>query len=526
MRIAALDLGSNSFHLLAVEAHPDGSFDTLVREKEMLRLGDRVARTGVIGGEGRERVLETMRRMAALIARVGVDEVVACATSAFREAQDSADVCDAIFDETGIAVEVISGRREARLIFSAVRRSVSLTDPPAVVVDLGGGSLEIAVGDARGVRWATSLHLGAGRLATTFLTRDPPDEADLRALRSHVEAVLAPALAEVASFEPRMIVATSGTFCDLALHATARRVGTVPPTANQLRVGRDALEDAHRALAGLRSADRAKLPGIETRRADQLPAGSVVLLAVLSMLDMDELVTGEWALREGIVLEAIDRHDLADWSDDPEAVRRASVLALARRCQYDEVHAGAVARLGVRLFDQTSALHGLAPRARTLLEYGALLHDIGEHVAVEGHNKHTAYLIQNGRLRGFEPAEIDVLAVLGRFHRRGGPANSFEPWKRLDRHRKAETEALLAILRVADGLDRSHAGTVDDIDVDLDDDVVRLIISARAEVDLEVWGVRRKRGLFESIFGRRLELVAADHPSLGAQVAGGGGRDR
>jgi len=516
LRIAAIDLGSNSFHLVVVEAHPDGSFDTLAREKEVLRLGDAVARTGRIGDEHTERAVDTMRRFVTIARGLGAEEVVACATAAFREAEDSATVCDAIFDECGVGVDVISGRREARLVFSAVRRSIAITKPPVVCLDLGGGSLEIAVGDASGLLWSASVHLGVGRLATTFLASDPPTERELRRLRQHVVEVLTPVTADVDSFEPRSLIGTSGTFCDLARMAASLRDGTVPSSVNQLTVRRRDLAETHRRLVALTAAERARLPGLDGRRADQVVAGSVVLLTAMKLLGQQELTVGEWALREGVLLEAIAKHDPADWSDDPEAVRRASVLALARRCGWDEAHGSAVARLACDLFDQLLPLHRLRADARQLLEYAALLHDIGEHVSVDGHHRHTAYLIANGRLRGFEPWEVDVLATLGRYHRRGSPGSSFEPWRRLGTGRRRDALVLLALLQVADGLDRGHAGVVVGIDVDprITAERVRLQLHVGGDADLEVWGVRRKRVLFEQVFERRLDLVAMDHPSV------------
>ncbi|HVM08767.1 MAG TPA: Ppx/GppA phosphatase family protein [Acidimicrobiales bacterium] len=518
MRIAAIDLGSNSFHLVVVDAQPDGSFDVLVREKEVLRLGDVVAATGRIGPEHGERAVDAMRRMASVIGSVGAEEVVAYATSALREADDSAAICDAIFDETGIEVDVISGRHEARLIFGAVRRSITITKPPAVCLDLGGGSLEVSVGDAGGLLWSTSVRLGVGRLATSFLTSDPPSERDVKRLREHVTVVLAPVVEQVRSFEPGMLIGTSGTLCDLATMAAINRTGVAPPSLNQLTVKRRDLNEVHARLLSSTSEERAKFDGLEPRRADQIPAGSIVLLTAMKLLDLNELTVGDWALREGMLLDAIDRHDLADWSSDPEAVRRTSVLALARRCAFDEAHASAVARLAGGLFDQTLPLHRLPQRSRLLLEYAALLHDIGEHVAVDGHNKHTAYLIQHGQLKGFEPAEVDMLATLGRYHRRSGPGSSFEPWRRLEREEKDETLVLLSLLRIADGLDRGHLGVVDGVDVEIDKKQVRILVAATGDADLELWGVRRKRELFESVFDRKLELVAADHPAVRARV--------
>ncbi|HUP86179.1 MAG TPA: Ppx/GppA phosphatase family protein [Acidimicrobiales bacterium] len=515
MRIAAVDMGSNSFHLVVVEAHPDGSFDTLLREKAMLRLGEVVTATGSIPETDVERVLDTMRRFAALAASIDAVEVVACATSALREADNSSAVVDAIRDETGIDVEVISGRREAELIFAAVRESVALEPAPAVCFDLGGGSLEVMVGDNATLQWSTSVHLGAARLATLFLASDPPTTDELAALSARVLEVLDPIAEEVATFEPKCMVGTSGTFLDLARMAAAVRTGAVPQSVNQLVVGIDELRQVHERLITTPAAGRAKVGGLDARRADQIPVGSQLLLTVMDRFGFDQLMVGEWALREGIVLDAIRRHEVAEWTNDAETVRRSSVLGLARRCNVDEVHAAQVARLALALFDALAGLHHLPTTDRELLEHAAFLHDIGEHVAVEGHHKHTAYLIEHGKLRGFDPEAVDVVATLGRYHRGSDPKSSFEPFGRLSSARRSEVLRLLAMLRLADGLDRGHAAAVDMVEADLSRaDVVRLLVTPSDDVDLEVWGVRRKRDLFERVFERRLDVVAADHPSL------------
>lgn len=514
MRLGAIDMGSNSFHLLVVDAHPDGSFDTLLREKEMLRLGDVVTRTGSIPPDHVDRILDAMRRFASMAASIGATELVACATSALREADNSSAVVDLIREETGIEVEVISGRREARLIFSAIRESVALEPGPAVCFDLGGGSLEVMVGDNGGLLWSTSLHLGAARLAAQFIEEDPPSAGELRRLKAHVLEVLEPVAREVASFEPKLMVGTSGTFQDLARMATASRTGSVPQAVNQLVVARADVAAVHERLITATAAARAKVPGLDARRADQIPVGSQVLLTAMKLFGFDELMVGDWALREGIVLDAIRKHEVSEWTNDAEAVRRSSVLGLARRCNWDEGHATQVARLATTLFDQTIPLHRLGADDRELLEHAAVLHDIGEHVAVEGHHKHTAYLIEHGKLRGFKPDDVAVLATLGRYHRRNDPKASFEPFGSLSPERRTATLQLLSLLRLADGLDRGHAATVDAVDVELVKGKVRLLVTSRGDMDLELWGLRRKRELFERLFERSLDVVAADHPSV------------
>jgi exopolyphosphatase/guanosine-5'-triphosphate,3'-diphosphate pyrophosphatase len=512
VRIAALDLGSNSFHLLVADAHPDGTFEPLLQEKEILRLADMVATTGRIGAEGAGRAVEVVRRFRALAESVDVEEIVACGTSALREADDSAAVVDHMEGETGVRISVISGKEEARLIFAAVRASVIIDPGPALALDLGGGSLELMVGDQGGLAWSSSVKLGAARLTTELIGSDPPSAGDQRRLARRMMSVLGPLFGEIDTFGPRLLIGSSGTLAALVRMADARRTGTVPPSVNQLQVRRKDLMAVHEQIFGLTTAERQRLPGVDARRADLLPAGSTLLTTVMDLSGLDGVTGCEWALREGIVLDAIGHHSQADWSGEPRALRRESVINLGRRCNWQEEHARQVARLAVDLFDGTAGLHRLGPHDREMLELGALLHDIGEHVSVEGHDKHTAYLIQHGRLRGFSPEEVAVLASLGRFHRRGNPKLSFEPFASLSPARRDRVQKLIALLRIADGLDRSHSASVDGIDVKLDGAHTRLLVHARGDVDLELWGLRRKRELFERVFDTSLELVADDLP--------------
>ncbi len=510
MRIAALDLGSNSFHLLVADAHPDGTFEPLVTERVTLRLADVVARQGSIGKAGSADAVEVVSRFRSLAESVDADEIVACGTSALRDADDSAAVVDHIEAETGVRVRVISGQEEARLIFAAVRASVVIDPPPALALDLGGGSLELMVGDQRGLAWSRSVKLGAARLTAELVRSDPPTGGDLRRLNRRLSSVLNPLTAEITSRRPRVLVGSSGTLCALVRMAAARRTGSIPATVNQLPVRRKDLLAVHEQILSLSGSERQRLPGVDARRADLLPAGSTLLTMIMERCGLDELVGCEWALREGIVLDAIGHHSQADWSGDPRAMRRESVLNLCRRCNWGERHGLQVARLALDVFDATADIHGLGRHEREMLELGALLHDIGEHVSVEGHDKHTAYLITHGRLRGFAPEEVAMLASLGRFHRRGQPKMSFEPFASLSGGKRERVLKMIALLRVADGLDRSHSGPVDAIDVKIESAQVRMLVHARSDVDLELWGLRRKRELFERVFGMALQLETDD----------------
>ncbi|HWS44802.1 MAG TPA: Ppx/GppA phosphatase family protein [Acidimicrobiia bacterium] len=512
MRIAALDLGSNSFHLLVADVHPDGTFTAVAREKEMLRLGDEVARHHRIPPPAVERAVAAVRRLQQLAAALGAREVLAKATSAIRTADNGSELVDRIEADTGVEVDVISGIEEARLVFAAVRASVVLEPAPALCLDIGGGSVEVMIGDASGLRWATSLALGVGRLTAECVRSDPPAKADRKQLEARVRAGLEPLVPEIDARALRMAVGTSGTLNDLVRMAVALRApdGALPASTNALRATRADVLKLHEHIMRAKTSERRRMTGLEEqRRAELLPAGSTLLVTALELFDLDAITVSDWALREGIVLDAVGTHDPNDWSDDPRALRRASVLGLARRCNSDVAHTRRVAALALRLFDQTVELHHLDDRDREMLEFAALLHDIGQHVSRKGHHRHAAYLVDNGELRGFEPAEVVFLAALVRHHRRGDPKASEARYASLDEADRDRLRKLAALLRVADGLDRGRRGVVTDVHVFVGADLVRLRLVTRDDPELELWGARRRRELFEKVFHRELELVAA-----------------
>jgi len=510
MRIAALDLGTNSFHLLIADVHPDGSFTPLAREKEMLRLGDSVSREGFIPPDAADLAVATVRRMKMLAQAAHATEIVACATSAIRLAANGDELVDRIERDTGVAVDVINGLTEARLIFGAIRASVLLEPAPALCLDLGGGSLEVMVGTASGLLWATSENLGVARLTADFVHSDPIAKADRRALRAHLTTALRRVARDTAQYEPKLVVGSSGTLEDLAAMVAARRDTQIPVSLNQLTFTRDEFLPLHEEIVSSKASERRRFVGLEPRRVDLIVAGSTFLATAFEVFEFDEMTISEWSLREGILLDVIGHHDPADWTDDPRSIRRASVQGLTRRCSAPEDHSRQVARLALELFDQTTELHGLDAHDREMLEYAALLHDIGEHVAHDGHHRHAAYLVRHGGLRGFAPEEVSLLAALARWHRRGEP-RATEEFGPLGPGGEERLRKLAALLRIADGLDRSRSQAVDDIDVRVGPSLVMIRLTRNRDAELEQWGARRKRELFEKVFRRELEVTC--HPS-------------
>lgn len=523
MRIAALDLGSNSFHLLVADVPPGGGMEAVVRDKEMLRLGSLVASTGALGEPAIDSAVEVVKRFAAMAESLGAEEVVACGTSALRQARDTPRLLARIRAETGIDVVVIGGDEEARLIFEAVRRSVVIDPGPAMAMDLGGGSLEIMVGDQGRLAWSVSLELGVARLTAEVVRSDPLSPGDRRRLARRVERMVAPHSGTISSLSPVTAIGSSGTLLTLIRLAAGRRPSSTkgadqPAEVNQLTVDLQELRELEDDLLRQTCSQRASLPGVDARRADLLPAGIVTCTTVMEMAGIDHLTGCEWALREGMILDAAGSRLSAGRSDEPAALRRRSVLDLCERYRWPEAHSKKVARLALELFDGTASRHGLGGEDRELLEFGALLHDVGEHVSTDRHELHGSYLIQHGRLRGFSPEEIAVLASLARFHPRGSPKASFAPWAGLSRQRRSRTEALIALLQVADALDRGHGGPVRDVHVRAPSPR-RIVIEVEADgdIDLERYALRRKGQLLERLFDSRIELV---NPPAAGQLAG------
>ncbi len=309
---------------------------------------------------------------------------------------------------------------------------------------------------------------------------------------------------------PALAVGSGGTFCDLARMVAYRRSGGIPVSVNQFTFSRLEFLELHEQLMAATAAERRRMPGLELRRADLVPAGALLLATAMELFGFDELTVSEWALREGMVLDSLRAlHPLDAVPLGVVDIRRASVEALARRCNWDEAHARQVARLALQIFDGSHRLHRLGDDDRELLEYAALLHDIGEHVSVLAQHKHTSYLIQHGRLRGFAPEEVLALAAVARYGGRGYPKSDHVPFGSLSPKRRDRVVKLAVFLRLAAALDRGRAQVVDSVDVELSGGRLRLGLHTKRNCELESWAVSRQGSLLERVFGRRLDLVEA-----------------
>jgi exopolyphosphatase/guanosine-5'-triphosphate,3'-diphosphate pyrophosphatase len=504
MRIAALDAGSNSFHLIVAEVETGGRIQILDRAKEMVRLGDGALHRGVIPPDVFRRGLDALAALRRIADRQKVDALVAVATSAVREAANGGEFVRAARDEVGIDIQVIRGDEEARLIYLGARSSLDIGKRRVALVDLGGGSLEVILADAQELYFTSSLKLGVIRLSEACPCSDPPTARERAQLAERVRAALAPVAARVAAMGFDFVAFTSGTASALAALLRAARGGASARTGLPL----EELGALERRLGAMTVAARARLPGLDGRRADTIYTGAVVLRTALELLGGEEAVLCETALREGIVADyvATNRPGILLADEFPD-LRRRSVMELARRCRFDEEHAKHVARLALSIFQQTRRLHGLDDSDAELLEYAALLHDIGFHISANRHHRHAEYLIRMHEMAGFSRQEVEVIALCARYHRKAEPSRSHGRYGDLLKLDRRRVKALAGILRVADALDRSHARLVRAVRCTITKKTVALRIEADGDPELELWAARRKGDLYEALTGRKLRFA-------------------
>ena len=489
MRIAAIDIGTNSLHMIVCRVRPDLSFEVIDREKDMIRLGAGGLDGRRLADASMAAAVHTLSKFTRIAAARGVDEIIAAATSAVREAANGADFIRRVQDELGLHVQVISGTEEARLIHLAVAYALDLGKRAAVVIDIGGGSTEITVGTAERMQAGRSFKLGVIRLTERFVRSDPVSTSDERRLVRHIRRQVAPYLRTLARRRLDRIIGTSGTILSLGALAAGARPND---DLRNVRVRAKAISRLRRRIARLPLGARLRLPNLDPRRADLAPTGAILLDTLLTGLGAPEIALCDVALREGLVLDYIRRNAAhirtVDRYPDP---RRRSVVELAERCNYLPAHAQQVARLSLALFDATRDRHGLGSREREWLEFGALLHDIGTHISYERHHKHSYYLIRHGGLRGFDPEEVDIIGLITRYHRQATPRRSHAPFRALPGHRRATVKLLSSIVRLVEGLDRSHAQVVTGMRVRDSPEGLTIRLRTSGDADLELWAAAR-----------------------------------
>ncbi len=506
-RVCVIDLGTNSFHTIIVDAYPNGSFEVIDRIKEMVRLGERGLSDHRLTESAMKRSVRAIRRVRLLAEGWGATEYLAFATSAIREADNGGELIERIRHETGVHVRAIDGVFEAQLIYQGVRRALDLKRP-TLLVDIGGGSTEFVIGTGTEIYYASSLKLGAARMTGQFITTDPVSGEEFGALRAFYREALAPVFEAAREHGVTEMVGSSGTFENLAQMCTLRH-GDSDMSIYLQAFNREDLRTVTKDVMASSRAERAEMSGIDAKRLDQVVAGAMLVDVLVKDMPVERVRVSPNALREGMVVYFIrQNYERLEVVSPYADVRHRSVYEIGHRFGWDQKHVQHVTAIALQLFDVCRPLHGLGSHARELLEFASLLHDIGYYISRSSHHKHSLYLIKQADWTGFHPYEIDVMANVARYHRRSTPKERHSAYRKLSDDHKRLVNQLGAFLRLANGLDRSHFQNVERLQTELRGDDLSIIIHTKSDPQLEIWGGTRAADLLQETFDVRVRITA------------------
>lgn len=510
--LAAIDVGTNSFHLIIVRLKDSGNFEIIDREKEVIRLSE--GSSGdikFIKPEAIERAVSVLKRFKG-IADSHNAKLRAVATSAVRESHNKLEFIHRAYDEAGIEIEVISGYEEARLIYLGMMKAVPVYNSKALILDIGGGSTEILLGSKGNTIHSVSLKLGAVRLAQKFFPDFEITEPRIKECRKWVRGEIYNVADQMKKEGFEICVGSSGTIMSAGFMIQAMRKNA--PLAitilNNFEFTRKELREIEEEILKRKTPEkRRKIGGLDEKRADIIPAGIIILSTIFDLFDLDKMTISGYALREGIVIDTLQKINADSSKPNLSDIRKESVKHLAESCRYDQKHCEHVTKLALKIFDDLKSLHGLNKDYREYLEAASLLHDIGYHISHTNHHHHSYYIIRNSELLGFNENEISIIANTARYHRKSHPKASHPEFNELPAYSQTVVKKLSAILRIADAFDRTHKRIVQSVEcrVKSDEFEIHLDIKEGENPDIELWNLQRRKELFEEVFAKKISIL-------------------
>jgi exopolyphosphatase / guanosine-5'-triphosphate,3'-diphosphate pyrophosphatase len=527
--LAAIDVGTNSIHMVVVRVQPAlPAFTIIAREKTTVRLGDRDKATGNLTTQAMERATAALKRCQGIALSLHAEDIVAVATSAMREAPNGHTFIQQIEEELGLVINLISGQEEARRIYLGVLSGMEFNFQPHVIIDIGGGSTELILGDGHEPRTLSSTKVGAVRLTTELINSDPINTQEFQYLQAYVRGMLERPIeelqAQLQAGEQPKLVGTSGTIAALATVHAREKLGIAPTPLNGYQMPLKDLRELINRFRRLTCGERAAIPGMSDRRAEIILAGGLILQEAMTLLGLETVTICERSLREGVVVDWMLTHGLIeDRLRFQSSVRQRSVLRTAQKLQVNLKHSERVAAFALELFDQTQGmLHEWGVEERELLWAAAILHNCGHFVNHSAHHKHSYYLIRNGDLLGYTEIEIETIANLARYHRKSSPKKKHESYRNISskRHRRV-VEQLSCLLRLAVALDRRQIGAVQRVSCNLapEQSLFHLRLQPSDPSDdcaLELWSINYKKDCFEAEFHLKLVPVLEAIPATSA----------
>lgn len=510
MKLAAIDIGTNSIHMIIVEAIAQRQFEVIEREKEMVKLGVGVFATNRLSDRAFETGLKTIQRYVQLAEQIGVDEVITAATSAIREAQNGEAFIDAVVRQTGLSPRIISGKEEARLIFLAVRNSIALEGDTALVLDIGGGSTEAVVGNQQDVLFGDSMELGVLRLLDMFEDKGAVGREGRSVLEGHIRFIAQKTLDRIRAIGFDRVIGTSGTIRTLGeaahLAADGRSLRSVNAEVVQLKD----IEALTQSLLEKDIDSRAQVGGVSYKRADAIHLGGVLLGQLLQIVGAKEITLCDASLREGMILDYLERHasEVASFPI-PANLRYRKAAQLVQKYQSDWHRNCHIADLALQLFDQTQELHGYSTFEREVLEFGALLHDIGQFISFRKHHKNSRYILNRADPRGFTDEEVLLIGHLTRYHCKAAPTKKHKKFRKLSKEHRLMVQVLSGILRIVVGLDKTKNQRAVNVSCQVSDEALSIVVAGVDHLGLEIWAAQREREVLAGALGREIEIYPA-----------------
>ncbi|HEX8942030.1 MAG TPA: Ppx/GppA phosphatase family protein [Gemmatimonadaceae bacterium] len=507
-RVAAIDIGSNSIRQIVADVSSDGAIQVVDEMKAAPRLGSGLSTTGLLSDTSIHAAIEALERMATLAKQLGAERIDSVATSAVREASNASAFLSEAQRRTGLRVRVLDGDEEARLSFRSAVAHFDMGVGRTVVVDIGGGSLEVALSAEGIIERLSSFPFGAIRLTEDYL-HDGVTAKAVRKLRRTVRDGIRDEIPR-RDWRGAQLIGSGGTFTNLAGIHLARQGIITAQSVHAAHIPRADLEHILDTLIDMTPDERRATAGLNPERADIIVAGIAVAAEVVRRVEARELLVSRYGIREGLLLEAAR---VAPTIADPGDARARSIGDFAERCHVEQPHSSHVQKLALTLFDALGERLDLAREDRAVLADAALLHDCGYHISYERHHKHSYHLVLHADLLGLSPSDQVIIANVARYHRGAAPKRAHRNFGTLDKSLRRRIRRLSALLRVADGFDRGHVSAVSDLKIRWVQRAIRITpvpVNARTGMRLEMWGANRKSELLADVAGVPVEIVAPD----------------
>lgn len=507
MKLAAIDIGTNSIHMIIVEATSVASFDILEREKEMVKLGVGVFASNYISDRAFKLGIETISRYVQLANRLGVDEIITAATSAIREARNGEDFLNEVLAQTSLCPRIISGKEEARLIFLAVRNSIALEEDRVLVLDIGGGSTEAVVGDRSKIYESDSMPLGVLRLLDMFEDKGSVSAEGRGVLEAHIRFIGQKIFEKINKVGFERVIGTSGTIRTMGEAAHIAAGGESLRSVNSEVVQLEDINKLTQKLLKMDLEERAEVEEVSDKRADAIHLGGVLLVQLLQMAGVKEITLCDASLREGMILDYLARHsqEVAAFPQ-PENLRYRKAAHLVYKYGSDWEENRHIANLALQLFDQTQELHKYGDFEREILEFAALLHDIGQFISFKQYHKNSRFILRQTDPRGFTDEEMLLIGHLIRYHYKAKPTTKHKKFKQLSKYHRSIVKLLSGILRIAVALNKTKNQRVERIYCQVLQEKLEITVSGEDNLEVEIWAARRSCEVLAEVLNCQVEI--------------------